>query len=243
MKMRDTTIKSEGCRPGDELVSYIYGEMPVERLKKFEEHLPGCETCISELAALSESRFDIYEWRSRAFEPLQTPVFDNPASSVSVGRAAGLLEYLSGAFASWSTGSTIAAGAAAALIVVGIAGAALLGRGIESLPADVAAIEADDPVPGPSTPVLQGPADSSEPSAAVRANRRNSRSSDERAAAREPRRPASPPAIRRAIVADAPRTQLSGPGVRGGELHLNDFDYEEDASLRLADLFEEVGSR
>ncbi len=66
------------CLFGEELVSYIYGEFPVNDRTAFEDHLLSCGECIEEFAAVSESRLGVYEWHRDEFLTLETPYFEIP---------------------------------------------------------------------------------------------------------------------------------------------------------------------
>ncbi len=63
------------CERSAEIVPYIYRELPVAELERFDHHLSGCEACRDEFAAVSFSRFSVYEWQREEFAPLATPDF------------------------------------------------------------------------------------------------------------------------------------------------------------------------
>jgi hypothetical protein len=100
--------KKLNCEFGASAVEYIYGEMGEQRLAVFESHLPGCDGCIAELAEVSEARFKVYEWRRSAFEPLTTPIiripYNEPAAALGVidrvwGAMSGSRVWAAGGFA------------------------------------------------------------------------------------------------------------------------------------------------
>ena len=66
------------CEFSSEIVEYIYGELAPANRERFETHLADCTACIDEFAAVSNSRYSVYEWRKIEFEPLETPVFEIP---------------------------------------------------------------------------------------------------------------------------------------------------------------------
>jgi len=68
----------DSCLFGEELVSYIYDELPASERISFEEHLLNCSSCTSEFAELSMSRLGVYEWHRDEFVPLETPQFVIP---------------------------------------------------------------------------------------------------------------------------------------------------------------------
>lgn len=82
---------SNSCLFGEELVSYVYSELPSSARVAFENHLLNCSDCTDEFAVVSVSRLGIYEWHRDDFLPLETPVFEIPyarpvvASEPSIG--------------------------------------------------------------------------------------------------------------------------------------------------------------
>jgi len=91
------------CEFAAEIVSYIYNENTFVEGQLFEKHLGECTFCVEEFAAISEARFDIYEWHKEAFVPLSTPeiVIPYPVRSIeNVGLLAGFREFLTGSWPS-----------------------------------------------------------------------------------------------------------------------------------------------
>ncbi len=127
------------CIKKEDLVAYLYNEMPGRELPLFETHLADCQACIDEFAALSASRYAVYEWQKLEFAPLETPVFDVPrheATAQKAGWLEGLRELLS------FRPAMAAAGSFAALVI-----AALLGYSIFVGPDganDMVAVETGD---------------------------------------------------------------------------------------------------
>ena len=68
----------DSCLFGEELVSYMYGELAAAERHSFEGHLLNCSSCTAEFAELSMSRLGIYEWHRDEFVPLETPRFAIP---------------------------------------------------------------------------------------------------------------------------------------------------------------------
>jgi len=68
----------DSCLFGEELVSYIYDELPTSERHSFESHLLNCSSCTAEFAELSVSRLGVYEWHRDEFVPLETPRFAIP---------------------------------------------------------------------------------------------------------------------------------------------------------------------
>jgi hypothetical protein len=68
----------DSCLFGEELVSYMYDELPSAERHSFEDHLLKCSSCTAEFADLSMSRLGVYEWHRDEFVPLETPRFAIP---------------------------------------------------------------------------------------------------------------------------------------------------------------------
>ncbi|MBV9216236.1 MAG: zf-HC2 domain-containing protein [Acidobacteria bacterium] len=86
------------CELGSEIVAYLYGELSPEERSLFEDHLADCMSCTDEFAAASNARFSVFEWHKEEFVPLATPAFSIPyeqaAEPVRAGWFAGLGELL-----------------------------------------------------------------------------------------------------------------------------------------------------
>lgn len=72
------------CLFGEELVSYIYGELPTAKHNAFESHLLNCSACTAEFADMSMSRLGVFEWHRDEFLPLATPHFVIPYEKTAV---------------------------------------------------------------------------------------------------------------------------------------------------------------
>ena len=68
-----TNGHKKDCGFGDEIVSYIYGEIGVTERSVFETHLADCPLCTDEFAAISNARFSVFEWQREEFAHLLTP--------------------------------------------------------------------------------------------------------------------------------------------------------------------------
>lgn len=64
------------CKFDEELVSYLYGEMSGPDKESFEVHLKGCNSCMAELDDLSLAHSSVLEFKSVKFDHLQTPVIE-----------------------------------------------------------------------------------------------------------------------------------------------------------------------
>jgi len=88
---------------GFEFLSYIYGELDEAARDSFEKHLIGCDDCTFELAAFSDARLGVIEWRREDFDHLESPAIvipwvsqNEPAAQVEpVGVISRFIETLS----------------------------------------------------------------------------------------------------------------------------------------------------
>lgn len=78
------------CTFAGQIVSYIYDEATAAERKEFETHLPNCISCADEIAGFGLVRSSINEWRKDEFFTLESPALkipallsQNPAQTVS----------------------------------------------------------------------------------------------------------------------------------------------------------------
>ena len=72
----------KACVHGEEIVSYLYNEMPAAGRGVFESHLLECVDCTDEFAGLSLARLYVYEWNSFEFALIPTPAIAIPYEDV-----------------------------------------------------------------------------------------------------------------------------------------------------------------
>lgn len=65
------------CGKSGELMSYLYGEIRPDDSQRFERHIGSCESCAAEAASFASLRAAIGDWKSE-FEELRTPIIDIP---------------------------------------------------------------------------------------------------------------------------------------------------------------------
>lgn len=86
--MLDTNHKNAPCRYAEQIVSHLYGEGEATKKNEFDAHLQNCSFCAEELENFGFVRSSILEWRDQEFSNLATPAFEipkiNSVSSVSV---------------------------------------------------------------------------------------------------------------------------------------------------------------
>lgn len=85
--MKDSEVTSETfCTRAEELVAYLYNEASEGEAQDFERHTERCASCKAELAAFTQVRSSISEWRGYALGLAQTTALTNeiaPAAELS----------------------------------------------------------------------------------------------------------------------------------------------------------------
>lgn len=76
--MLDNNHKSKDCDWGEALVEYLYGEAAEKESAAFEAHLESCAACTQEMEAFSGVHFAISDWKSKEFDTIQTPAIEIP---------------------------------------------------------------------------------------------------------------------------------------------------------------------
>ena len=222
------------------MVPYMYGELSSADVSVFESHLLDCAACTDEFAEISNARYEVYDWKKLAFDPLPTPEFEIPrAMQPATSGEASWIDRLRAAFAK---GWAVPAMAFASIAVI----AGLSGMFLLRSDTDVAGVDKNEaPIVSPErvqspTPVANAPG-----SGAVAVTNGGSANGEpvERRS-QTPARRAEPKRAIRSVRPVQPRTvetratRTETPNVP----RLNGFDEDEDTSLRLAQLFEDVGT-
>jgi hypothetical protein len=219
--------KTRNCPYNDEIVSYIYGELGEGAASGFETHLADCTVCTDEFAAVSNARFSVYEWQKEEFAPLPTPQFSIPYATAPVSnQAPGIFAGLRDLFA---FGRWPALAAAGAVLALGVGFIAMNFSGSDDQPIAVNAPQIERPTEPAVPQIANGTTDApapeiEKPEIAVAAEKRPVKTTQVRytrkANVQEP--------VKKATTARKPA--------------LTDFDDNADTSLRLADLFDGIGS-
>jgi hypothetical protein len=76
--MLNNKHQNSSCRFAEEIVSYIYGESSASEKIDFETHLQNCASCADELADFAFVRSSISEWRAEEFLQMETPAIAIP---------------------------------------------------------------------------------------------------------------------------------------------------------------------
>ncbi len=99
--MINNNHKNSGCGNAEKLVSYLYGENGAAETTTFEAHLQTCSVCSDELEAFSGVQFSINDWKLKEFAQMETPIIQIPYEKV--GKASNNHE-VSGVTVSWLSG-------------------------------------------------------------------------------------------------------------------------------------------
>ena len=225
--MMNTNADNLMCEYADSVVPYLYRELPPREVAIFEAHLEHCSGCTDEFAAVADARYSVYEWHQEAFVPLATPRFVIPQEPVRVGILAQLEEFLAAARPSLAF-----AGALAVVLVAVVIGTNLLGPG----ETDIASNIVPEPRPAniPAQKLIADPVlpieNAVRPPGPVKVGGVRSKTVVRQANAE-----------RRSTVRQVEK--VPGYNVRQARQApaLSDDIEIEDESLRLTDLFDEVG--
>ena len=212
----------------------MYGELSGPEGSAFESHLLDCGECTDEFATISAARYEVYDWRKLAFDPLETPHFEIPFD-VDENFNPSWVDRIRVAFASGWAAPAFALGALA--IVCVIATAFILSSNTTT---DLALNTSN--VGAPDTTV----ATAAEASVAVDTNgRRVNETQAVGEAVSDPaqRRGSQRRTVRFARAAQPRAIEAKAASARNKQIpvpRLNEFPEDEDKSLRLAELFDDI---
>lgn len=238
MKMNDEANNS--CSFGENILAYLYGELPPKNRDIFEMHLENCSPCIDEFAELSVARYSVYEWKNVEFAPLATPEIVVPIER-NTPRST-WLDSIRTAFA-WNSGWAYAGGAAAIILaaVFGLtmlrdSGEPTVARGLEEKNAP--SNGALSSVPARSSETVQAPEAPAvgQPDEAEVAARPG-------AVARKRTEIAATRPARRANAETAAARRASPNGRLQNSPTLGQYVDDRDESLRLTDIFEDLDTK
>jgi hypothetical protein len=258
--MLNNNHKNSDCGYGEALVSYLYGEATERETATLKAHLESCRACADEMAAFSGVHLAIDDWKLKDFAMLATPAIEipyekaeNPTAASSV-RASWLPAFLRGLFSTLSPrGWTLATASLAVLAVcTGIVLFALNSRTRE----DIAGNEKN------SKPTVVPTAEKSPEQSSVVTNRNTNPEKEinpsNEQKARQPEVVVSKSESENKRVVKAVNNPRSTPKVdntpQTRDLKRNNKnntelapkaipDEEEDDTLRLAELFEEIDTK
>lgn len=76
--MFNNNHKNSDCEFAEQMVSYLYNESEGAEKSTFESHLKNCSACADEFAAFSGVHFSINDWKLKDFASLETPLIEIP---------------------------------------------------------------------------------------------------------------------------------------------------------------------
>jgi hypothetical protein len=79
----ETRKGTSTCEYGNELISFLYGELNQDEARRFEQHSKSCSACNSELGAFKEIRESIGAWRENSLGTLWSG-FDAAAAVATI---------------------------------------------------------------------------------------------------------------------------------------------------------------
>lgn len=82
--MNNSEYQNSTCEYAEQIAAYVYDEFDDTQKTGFESHLQNCRSCADELTDLSSVHFSIQEWKTIDFDPLPTPIFTLPNESKTV---------------------------------------------------------------------------------------------------------------------------------------------------------------
>lgn len=226
---------SNSCLFGEELVAYIYGELPAAGRNAFEHHLLDCGGCTAELADISLSRLGVFEWHRDEFLPLETPQFVIPFEPQTITAPKySWIDALRGLVASPMRFAT-AGGAFAVLIFAMVFGTSYVSGPSVQVAVDQPTnyspprVEVVDALPPVADVAIAKEGDGSEVVAPKREFRSTVTSARIRSVQAKTAKPAKRTNIQTTTARSVPR--------------LGNFDETEDTSLRLADLVANIDTK
>ncbi len=242
---------NKSCEFSSEIVAYMYGEIDGPQRDIFDEHLAGCDICTAELAGVSAARLSVMEWRAAEFDALPTPTVAIPYPRPENETGIGWLAAIRGFFAASPGWAATAAVVPISILCLGIVLYTfdLVG------PVDVAQGNSAAKEPVANRPALKNSGETiSNKTLEVAASKKQTDNELQDATATSKAGDLTPPAAPKAIkvsdknIRPQRNTNTGDPSVKTPKRNespapgrnaprLNDFEDEEDDSLRLTDLF------
>ena len=227
---------------GIELVAYMYGELDHDSRTAFETHLAGCDECAFELASFAGARLSVIEWRREDFDPLATPVILVPETEQVTAFAdrptpAGIFKGFWDAVLSFPLAARVGASLAAASLVAAIVYFAAFS---DRQSAEVANQNRPQGVIG--GPSAEAPKEPTPDVARYKPAPEPKQLKPEKIIDRHPIAHVQLASTRNALRSSSKIVQPKVQTASTRAPRLNNLEEEEDKSLRLADLFAEIGS-
>ncbi len=108
----DMNAKFTSCKLSTEIVPYLYGELSASASSTFESHLLDCSGCTDEFAAIAGARYEVYEWNQLEFVPMPTPRMEIPYDTANPHTESWLDRFRSVVGRSWALPGVAFAGLA-----------------------------------------------------------------------------------------------------------------------------------
>jgi hypothetical protein len=252
---------NSSCNFSDLLVSYLYDEIGEKEKSRFESHVLNCSDCADEVSAFGGVRASVVDWREKEFAMLPTPVIELPRAPGKTN----LTTETQKASRSWLAGwrdvfslSPVWAGAATACAALAIcAGLFYVAFSSEQNGASVAETNKNALVTSVPAPTVDDKSASSDETG----SKQTGETPKPELIADKKQAPSKPaPAAEKTVandktdvkplkinVAPKPAVKEKTPGNNKKSAKPSDIEFttreEEDKSLRLTDLFDEVSMR
>jgi hypothetical protein len=236
--MKDVNFSE--CKFSADMVPYMYAELPTARSAEFESHLLECTSCTDEFASLSSARFEVYDWKKLEFDALPTPRFAIPFVSDTEASSHSWIEKLRAvSSAGWAIPGVAFGGLVIASILAGIF--VLSGSDQSEIAANVGGSNASvvetvrESIPEKAAAPVRSGSEDTVKEAARPASVRASVS----------KQVSGPRSSNAASMASRRVSGLKDASARNVRKvpRLNEFTEEEDNSLRLAELFDDLDTR
>jgi hypothetical protein len=244
------------CNYVVDVVSYLYSEIGGTEKREFESHLAGCNVCSAELASFSGVRSSVNTWRAQEFDPLAAPVIDIPFETrdepaAAAGWRGTILTDFKKLFA-FSPWPPAAVGFAALAIFIGLGFFAFT-----YLNKPESNFAKNDSRSGPGvSPTVDAEKNSKE---VAEVNNNSQLKGDDKAVSTvKPTEPESTAVkvlstqntprnkpVKTGLDTVTPKKAVDKPNTPQNQKapNLNNYTEEEDKTLRLADLFEEIDTK
>ncbi|HEX6124708.1 MAG TPA: zf-HC2 domain-containing protein [Pyrinomonadaceae bacterium] len=229
-------VNASNCRFANDALPYMYGELTSPEASEFELHLLDCTACTDEFAEISNARYEVYEWKKLEFEPLTTPVFEIPYVPASEGFS--FVDKIRAAFGGWAVPGGAFAALAVALLTFG---PLLWTSDVKDIVVVNSNLASPEPVDLLSDRVVSEKLPSQVAGVPVKKEEEPSQRREgyvDRVPQRNVRAVGSPRPVRSPRPVESKQT--SAENQRNDTPTLNDFAEDEDTSLRLAQLFEDI---
>lgn len=227
------------CGSSSDILPYMYGEMSDAARYTFESHLLDCGACTDEFAEISAARFEVYEWKKLAFDPIVTPRFEIPYEDQAAAGSSWLDTVRTSFGWSWATPAL----AVGALVLVSFFATSVIlsdksklgtALGDSNVQSDGTSVAVATPMPEipEVTQIVTDPGEVRESSGPTRIQVSTSGRPEGSRDVRKTQRVVQPRPIE--VKAQSARNTRSAPPT------LNGFADDEDTSLRLAELLEDI---